>query len=187
LKYIRVGLAWCTTSAQAYNNEITTIKCPHSGDTGAFTFTGDKNGSDNLSQIADFLQAASDATDDTTGEEAADRYPAFYFAKNYKEQKIGSETACRIPTISEFENGWYLPSIAELFQIYANGKGTSRVFDIDAASQALGGDTFGTSGYWSSSQFVSGDSLAYEFSFSSRNCNVASKYGTYLVCVIRAF
>ncbi len=187
LKHDISGLAWCINGAAAHSKNISTIQCTPSGSAGSFTFTGDKNGSDNLSQIADFLQAASDATDDTTGEEAADRYQAFYFAKNYKKQKIGSETASRIPTISEFENGWYLPSIAELFQIYVNGKGESKVFDIDAASQALGGDTFGTSAYWSSSQFVSGDSLAYGFYFSTRVCNVSSKYGTFSVCAIRAF
>ena len=61
-----------------------------------------------------------------------------------------------------YESGWYLPSIAELFQIYANGKGANKVFDIDTASEALGGDKFEFFSYWSSSQYVTSYQLDSE-------------------------
>ena len=125
------SLVWCTDSANAYSVNITTIQCTASGSAGAYTFTGDKNGSDNLEQIEAFS-----GVNDTTGEGAADRYPAFYFAKNYKDQ-TGSRVAG-----TAYETGWYLPSIAELFQIYANGIGTNKVFDIHAASFLCGGGFF---------------------------------------------
>lgn len=180
LKHNKSGLAWCLDSANAYNTIITTIKCPADGSAGALTFTGDKNGSDNLEQIEAF-----DGVDDTG---TADNYPAFYFAKNYKEQKIGSETVSRIPAESEFETGWYLPSIAELFQIYACRADTANGFELDAASSALGGDNFGTSWYWSSSQYASADYIAYLLSFNSGDRLTNSKsYDNGSVCAIRAF
>lgn len=138
LKHNKNGLALCTSSANARNKNITTIQCSASGDAGSLTFTGDKNGSNNLEQIAAFLSAeGSETTDDTTGEGASDRYPAFYFGKNYATSMVTN-----IAANSEFATGWYLPSIAELFQIYACRADTTNGFDIDAASEALGGDKF---------------------------------------------
>ncbi len=169
------GLAWCLDSAAAYSKNITTIQCPASGDAGALTFTGDRNGSDNLEQIEAF-----DGVDDTA---TAANYPAFYFAKNY------SDTATNIAG-TDYESGWYLPSIAELFQIYANGKGENKVFDIDAASEALGGDKFGTSCYWSSSQYASYDDMSYQLSFYNEGLD-GYYYKDYdlasCVCAVRAF
>ncbi|WP_022932645.1 DUF1566 domain-containing protein [Treponema bryantii] len=181
LKHNRSGLAWCwwtinSDYANAYSKNITTIQCPHDESAGALTFTGDKDGSNNLEQIKTFLSAEGSGTTDDTG--TAANYPAFYFAKNY------STTATNLGTA--YASGWYLPSIAELFQIYANGKGTNKVFDIDAASYALGGNKF-VSWYWSSSQssyydnaclldFNSGDWKRY-----GKNFN----YG--YVCAVRAF
>ena len=182
------GLAWCLESANAYSKKITIIECSSSGIGDATTFTGDRNGSDNLEQIAAFLSAeGSETTDDTTGEEASDRYPAFYYAKNY------SSTASNLG--ETYKDGWYLPSIAELFQIYACRADTSNGFDIDAASQALGGDKFDTSVYWSSSQFVSNisdyDSLAYGLNFQLGWCPNYFKNNKnnikMSVCCIRAF
>lgn len=109
LKHNRSGLAWCTSDANAYNKNIETIQCPASGDEGNLTFTVDTDGSDNLEQIASFLTEAGLA-DDTTGIDADKRYPAFYFAKNYK------TTATNLT--STYENGWYLPTVAELFDIW---------------------------------------------------------------------
>jgi hypothetical protein len=179
LKHNRSGLAWCTNSANAFYTKITTIQCPASGNLGAFTFTDDKNGSDNLKQIGDFL-----TNNDTNTSEAATKYPAFYFGKNY-----ATNTVTNIAAGSEFAAGWYLPSLAELYQIYTNGKGTNKVFDIDAASQALGGDAFGTSYYWSSSQYASPAERAYGLSFNSGDWIYNNKdiYDLRYVCCIRAF
>ena len=179
LKHNRSGLAWCTSAANAYRTKITTIQCLHDGSAGALTFTGDKDGSNNLEQIGTYLTSNS-SSDDTVTE---GNYPAFYFAKNY------STTATNLGTA--YSSGWYLPSIAELFQIYANGKGANMVFDIDAASQALGGDSFGTSAYWSSSQDASDDGFAHLLWFNDGDWlgdykgSNGSSYD--YVCAIRAF
>ena len=171
LKHNRSGLAWCTSPANAYSKNITTIQCPASGSAGALTFTGDKNGSDNLEQIEAF-----DGVDDTS---TAANYPAFDFAKNY------STHATNLG--ENYASGWYLPSIAELFQIYANGKGTNKAFDIDAAIETLGGDKFSTPYYWSSSQSASNDSNVYELDFTNGDWENPYKNTNNSVCAIRAF
>ncbi len=174
------GLAWCTTGANAYSKNITTIQCPASGYGGAWTFTGDRNGSDNLEQIATFLGEGNDTA--TEG-----RYPAFYFAKNY------SKAATNLG--DSYKDGWYLPSIAELFQIYANGKGRNKVFDIDAASTLCGGDTFGAGvpRVWSSSQHDNSSmhNFAYELYVSNGTCGGDAKSvdldDLISACAVRAF
>lgn len=169
---------WCSRSADAYLKNITTIQCPTSG---ALTFKGDKDGSDNFEQIEAF-----DGVSDTTGYGEFNRYTAFYFAKRYKHVVNNLGTT--------YEGGWYIPSIAELFFIYANGKGTNKKFDIDAASQALGGDQFGTGGnqygtsyYWSSSQFNLTDTMACKLDFEDGIQLNANKSEDICVCAIREF
>ena len=177
LKHSSRGLAWCRSTTNAYDNNITTIQCSASGSAGALTFTGDRNGSDNLVQIGMFLTSNS-SNDDTS---TAANYPAFYYAKNY------SSTASNLGEI--YKDGWYLPSTAELFQIYACRADTSNGFDIDAASEALGGDKFGEGWYWSSSQCEdSPDNRAYMLDFVDGNRVLQAKsYTVTRVCCIRAF
>ena len=161
-------LVWCTSSAAAYSKNITTIQCPASGSKGALTFTGDKDGSDNLDQIEAF-----DGVDDTATEA---NYPAFYFAKNYASQ-TGSHVSG-----TAYESGWYLPTIAELFQIWKN-KTT-----VDAASALCGGPKFDWRSYWSSSQFASNDNASYRLSFDDGDWGSNTKNGSYVcVCAVRAF
>ena len=172
LKHNRSGLAWCIIDANAFNKNIETIQCPASGDAGNLTFTVDTDGSDNLEQIASFLTTAGLA-DDTTGTDADTRYPAFYFAKNYKTTATNLGAA--------YENGWYLPTEAELFDIW-KVKAT-----VDAASSLCGGSQFDASYYWSSSQYASNDKGAYKVSFSNGNCSDHPKVYCIYVCAVRAF
>ena len=168
LKHNRSGLAWCTKDAKAYNKNIETIQCPASGDAGNLTFTGDTDGSDNLEQIASFLTTAG-LENDTTD---PSKYPAFYFAKNYKNTATNLGAA--------YENGWYLPTVAELFDIW-KVKAT-----VDAASSLCGGSQF-SSDYWSSSQYAPNDRGAYKVSFSNGACSDNPKVYCIYVCAVRAF
>lgn len=163
------GSSWCLEGANAYTKNITTIQCSYDGTVGAYTFTGDKDGSDNLKQIEDF-----DGIDDTA---IAANYPAFYFAKNYK------DTATNV-TGTKYETGWYLPSVAELFQIFV------RRSDINAASIALGGDNFTGGYYTSSSQWPADNCYTYKFDLGGnesmwkvRKCYCDDFY----LCAIREF
>ena len=172
------NLAWCTDSANAKSKRITTIICKSTSGTGNTTdFSGDEDGSDNFEQIAAFLESNSSTTDDTATEA---NYPAFYFAKNYK------DTATNLAG-TEYEDGWYLPTIAEIAQIYAKGKGTNKVFDIDAVCQALGGNTFGNQYFLSSSQSDDNSASAALFDFSNCGYYYGSKSEGRNVCAVRKF
>ena len=163
----RCKLVWCTSSANAYKTNITTIACTPSGSDGAYTFAGDKNGSDNLEQIAEFLnekhQTDETVVNDTgvgqnssvTPEEAAELYPAFYYGKNYKDQEGSNVTG------TAYETGWYLPTSAELFQIYVNGIGPDKVLDIGNLFRELVGGQF-NDWFRASSQHASADIKASE-------------------------
>jgi len=183
-KTLGVGLkhaqkAWCTMEANAYNTKIDTIYCAPSGSAGSLTFgdNADKNGSDNFIQIA--AKLGEGTVNDDTGTES--KYPAFYFAINY------SSTATNLGTT--YAGNWYLPSLAELFQIYACRADATNGFDIDAASAALGGSQFEINSYVSSSQYIADYATGvHTLSFNSGDYNYVSKKATHkYVCAIRAF
>lgn len=167
---------WCADSANAYDKNITTIQCSASGSYGAYTFTGVKDGSNNLGQIGTFL-ANNSSTDDTANEA---RYPAFYFAKNYRNQADSHVSGTR------YESSWYLPTVCELFYIWKNQT------IVDAASSLCGGSQFGTSYYdyyWSSSSGIDGEYYDYAWfvRFSDGFCQCIIRDNNLSVCCIRAF
>ncbi len=139
------GLAWCTSDADAYEKNITTIQCTASGNVGSYIFTGVKDGRDNFTALSVFPGIS-----DT---ENAAKYPAWYFAKNYAGQQ-GSHVSGTV-----YADGWYLPTRTELYCIW------KELTLVDAASDLCGGSQFGTSSYWSSSQYASEDTYAWRFNF----------------------
>ena len=176
----------------------------------SYEFSGDKDGSDNFELIGAFLTSNKLQNDATNIE----NYPAFAFAKNYKDfkkyvagepQKLsfgsffgsGSKdmgTTKGVHIADMYKDGWYLPSIAELFQIYKN-KDT-----VNTASELCGGDQF-TGTYISASQYenstIDGETLnilganayVHSLDFSKGKCGESGKtdhYGS-PVCAIRAF
>lgn len=166
LKHDRKGLKWCrydssTSYANGYSTNIETIQCT--------TTIGDKNGSDNLEQIGSFLGTANN---DTT---TLSNYPAFKFGKEY-----GTTNSLSAP----YNEGWYLPSLAELYAIY-NVKTT-----VDAASELCGGSQFGTSFYWSSSQSAFYYEIANLLNFADGDWDDTASfkhYDFFSVCAVRAF
>ena len=178
------------TGSYAQGLDIETIICPATNNSGVYTFTCDRNGSDNLQQMIDYIDRYCDG--DILSPYTPEYYPAFYSAINYADQKIGSETTSRVAGTA-YEDGWYLPSIAELYQIYTNGKGTNKVFDIDTVSELCGGDKFGNSEYWSSSHYQEDTSsieylqiYAWSLQFNG-NLWTSDKQYEYRVCAIREF
>ena len=57
--------------------------------------------------------------------------------------------------------------MAELYQVYVNGKKSGKVFDISNTCQGLGGDAFSNYDYLSSSQYDGEASKAWGLTFSS--------------------
>ena len=120
-----------------------------------------------------------------------DLYPAFYFAKNYKDQP-GS----RVKN-TDYETGWFLPSIAEIWEL---GKVKETV---DAASQLCGGSKFVLSGhdnytytqrpyyYWTSTDTMvymkTDEYYAVIFSFLAQELDSYDKTNELFVLAIREF
>ena len=174
LKHNQIGLRWCSDDADANKKNITTIQCSVEYSADRLIISGVKNGKNNLKQIGEF-----EGVNDTKTKE---KYPAFYFAKNYKDI-TGSNVSD-----TDYEEDWYLPSIAELYKIYACRADTRNGFNVDAASDALGGNQFGDFPYWSSTQDSSVSQYAFEFQFDSGNVCPRVKSNYYEgVCCIREF
>ena len=172
--------AWCLNTASGYNINVEPLHCigADGGSSQKFTypFTGLKNGSNALSLMSSFLTSQS-LTDDTA---TAANYPAFYFAKNYK-----SQTNSHVSGTS-YEDGWYLPTIAELYWIY---KAWS---EVDSAMETCGGTKFSGT-YGTCTQLQTGKTGGYYFYFyagNTANCvvwNNGSKQGGRVACAIREF
>ena len=142
-------LMWAPKDTTGNNRKIINIICTPSqeGSDAALTatFTRDTDGSDNWEEIC--------AVDPEGTENAATNYPAFNFANTY-----GATAGL---TGTDYENGWYVPSIAELCEVYKNKD------VIQTSLTKASGFTIGTSEYWSSSQSASSYYYAYIVNFSS--------------------
>ena len=173
------GLAWCLDSANAYSVNITRIQCQpnEEGNAANYTFadSATKNGSNNLKLMGIELNT----NDDTSTH--IERYPAFMFAQNYKDVPDSnvSGTAC--------EDGWYLPSFAELFQIYCCREDPANGFPINDALNDLGGNIFDTYYTWSSTQHDELADNALSLCFDNAYWDKEQKEVTNDVCAIREF
>ena len=142
------SLKWAPEDTKGYNTKFTNIVCtPSKTGLWAATFTGDTDGSDNWAEIC--------AVDPTGTADAATNYPIFNFANTY-----GTTAGL---TGTGYESGWYVPSIAELCEVYKNKK------VIQTSLTKANGFYFGTSeyyyAYWSSSQYASNYDYASLVSF----------------------
>ncbi len=169
LVHNKSGLAWCLVSANGFDTNFTDLQCTVSGSDGNLSFTGDTDGSDNFTKISQAL-----GNNDDTG--TAGNYPAFEFAKNY-----ASQTGSHVSGTS-YANGWYLPALSELFDIW-------KVKDtVDAKSDLCGGSKFDDNYYWTSSQFASLGHDAYVLRSSNKAHQINNtKILTNYVCCIRVF
>ena len=123
---VQKRLTWCTTSAKAYNEILSSI-----------LYSSDKNGSTNLSQIANALGTNNDtgigSNSTTSAEDAAALYPAFYFGINYKNQSRSHNDDMYYSNVAgtAFETGWYLPSYHELIPLIVdNAAHTAKINTI---------------------------------------------------------
>ncbi|MBO4532746.1 MAG: hypothetical protein J5726_03515 [Treponema sp.] len=181
---------WCTAEANAKNLKILTTEVNvryYSTDS-----SSKNDGSNNFARIGEFLvnpDKRYDPQEDDTGN--PDLYPVFYFAKNYKTYE-GSHVA-----ESSFENGWYIPSIAELKELWKS------FTTVKAANTLCGGTEFRIRDdgdnilwYWSSSytndcdeqsaatiNLEDGDASAHKKSLSTSQYYAPKIYGL----VIREF
>ena len=167
-------LQWAPDNTTGYNTLFTEIVANVTGYeydnvTGKYTghiFTGDADGSDNWDYIC--------RVDPEGTKDAATNYPAFNFANTY-----GTTAGL---TGTDFETGWYVPSVKELFDIYEN-----KDF-IQSSLYVAGGSIFEQGYYWSSSQYVSECSnYAYQVDFSDGYVGGSAMYGSSSVFVLQAY
>lgn len=126
----KANLAWaaetsevCTTSASGLSNVETSILVLRAEDSPKVTvqidtaktpyaITGDETGSDNL----DIWQTNLYVSDMTDAESLKTNYPAVDWAYNY-----GADAAHNTAG-TDYEDGWYMPSVPELIAIYTAGQ-----------------------------------------------------------------
>ena len=152
----RSGLAWCKESAAGYSTNITALQ----GD----KTTDYTDGSDGWEKLK---AACSDA------ESNPENYPAWNYSLTYAKNN---------GLTGDLAEGWYLPTVAELYTIYQNETA------VGASLAKVGGNQFGTRGYWSCCQYPSYGYGARGLSFNSGN--MTNKYkdtSSYSVCSVRAF
>ena len=140
------SLVWAPSDTKGNTTNFIDIQADYNGTSSdGYTFTGDLDGSDNWDYICKI---------DPEGTlDAATNYPVFNVALSYAETAGLTET--------DYETGWYVPSVAEVYEVYKNKA------VIQTSLDAAKGFTIGISYYYCSSQKSSSDDDSYEVYFSS--------------------
>ena len=135
-------LQWASDDSAGYITNFTETVCTQKSD---FDFSGDRDGRDNWEIIC-----AQDSEDTMN---TVVNYPAFYFVNTYAETYNLS---------GDIASGWYMPSIAELCDIYQNREAVNNslqhIYRLDNQAAMNGLET---NWYWSSSQAGSEDDYAW--------------------------
>ena len=139
------NLQWAKGGSTGYNTKFEGIICTPSetgsGAASSATFTGDTDGSDNWSYIE------SKDAEGTANAVVAENYPAFNWVSQYSTKYADK--------LNNKKFGWYMPSLAELCEVYKNRT------EIDASLSKIHALENGSgyadaklvnSWYWSSSQ-----------------------------------
>lgn len=173
------SLQFCSMYANLDREDLSANLCTPDGEEGNWTFAGDTDGSDNFAKLKEAL-----GSNDDTG--ISSNYPAFDFAYNYKERSRSHVYG------TAYEDGWYLPTISELYDIYK---------EVDTVNSALGfcdGFDIKMTYYWSSSYTGTNEYtsslgskkyyyLGHLFGFCNGNIEEESSSGCADVCCIRVF
>ncbi|MCQ2248203.1 MAG: DUF1566 domain-containing protein [Treponema sp.] len=158
VKKATTTMVWAKNNSIGYLTFFSDIECSSSGLAPNYTFSGDLDGSDNWDKICAIDPAG------TASDKSKENYPAFHFVR----------------TVTP---GYYLPSVAELYEVYKNKAA------LNAAFEKFGADKFKEGSYWSSSQAGSPYSGIWAVLFNGGMVVSAPKDDrmTYYVCSIRAF
>ena len=149
------GFKWCKKSAAGYEIDISALV----GDETSGYMDG-RDGWDKLKA------ACSDA------ESNPENYPAWNYSLTYAEKN---------GLTGDLAEGWYLPTVAELYTIYQNKTA------VNESLSKAGGSTFGTSYYWSCCQDPSDNMCARSLYFNDGTKPIDSKASDTSVCSVRAF
>ena len=168
-KYLR----WAKEDSTGHCTKFEDIVCEPSeygeGSAATSTFAGDTDGSDNWGYIKSIDSAGT--------ADAAKNYPAFNWVQQYN-TKYGTNIA------------WYMPSIAELCEVYKNRDPIN--VSLEAIHNLSGGSAYadtslGTDWYWSSSQYSDSNYLAWTVNLDNNKVDNRAKYDPCRVCCIAGF
>ena len=164
-------LEWAQKGSVGYKTKFSEIASKNSGSVyKGFTFSGDKDGSDNWECIC--------GVDSVGSVDAAVNYPVFDFANNY-----GVESGLEG---TEYESGWYVPSAYELYGVYKNSEVVQKSLKAVKGLSFIEGKN--QSSYWSSSQSDSFDNKAYQVDFDDGYVDhVYCKYESINVLAMKQF
>ena len=164
-------LSWALKDSIGYKTNFSEIASKNSGSIyKGFTFSGDKDGSDNWGYIC--------GVDSVGSVDAAVNYPAFDFASNYGIDSGFEGT--------EYESGWYVPSVYELYGVYKNSEMVQKSLKAVKGLSFIEGKN--QSSYWSSSQSDSFDNKAYQVDFDDGYVDhVYCKYESINVLAMKQF
>ena len=154
---------WCTTGAKAYSNMTSSVGASQ------------KEGTNNFTKLGSFLVSIS-LEDDTISASASTLYPAFSFAKNYKDA-TGSHVAG-----SAYETGWYLPANTELTKLFTNMETVNNTLSKCGLTTIATSDTF-----WSSYCGTSGTSNQFFRMEDGTNAYSDVNATGHSACAIREF
>ena len=166
------SLEWAKNGTTGYNTKFEGIICTSIAMVATATFTGDEDGSDNWDYIC--------SVDPEGTANAAVNYPAFNWVNTYNTSyasKLGSARPA-----------WYMPSIAELCQVYKNKEAVNASLSkINELDSAYADANFGTGWFWSSSQDSKYHEIALLAGFGSGLLYYDYKYLNSDVCCIAGF
>ncbi|MGI5091135.1 DUF4959 domain-containing protein [Treponema socranskii] len=172
------SLQWAKDGTTGYKTKFEGIVCTlsveGSGAAATVAFTGDEDGSDNWGYIC--------SLDPEGTANAAVNYPAFDWVLKYNTAYAAQLGSAR--------PAWYMPSIAELSELYKNKEAVNEsLLKINGSASSYADASLGTGRYWSSSQVSIGNNGAWIADFGSGylNLNTYSKSDYYRVCCIAGF
>ena len=165
------NLQWAPDKTVGYETDFVGIKISqeqtdYDGNTGVYSykFTGDLDGKDNWEYICD--------VDPEGTKDAATNYPAFNFANTYGSTYL---------TGSNYEEGWFVPSANELYDIFVNKDMLHESLSLlEQEYLQWYGD------YWTSSQGYYNEYSLFMY-ISERSVNNTSKYDNRSVLAVHSF
>ena len=145
--------AWAPQGTTGYTAKFESISCTYSGSSASdATFSGDLDGSDNWAYIC--------SIDPEGAADAATNYPAFNYVNNYASTAGLTET--------DYEDGWYMPSLAELCTIYNNKETINNALNTIKTIKSDAAELLDLN-FWSSSSIESNYQKTYIWALSFVN------------------
>lgn len=170
LRRASCSLMWAKVGTTGYDTNFKSLIVKYSRVLDSYEFDGNIDGSDNWKNICSVDSSCSEDIIKSDADIIKSNYPIFIFAQSYGKKQDYT---------NEFSSGWYIPSIAELYEIYKNRN------VIQSTFIKTGGFILDPDSYWSCTQSFNYCSFACALDFSNGYIYDYGKSGINKVLVIR--